>query len=246
MPRKFSGPLQPGRRTAKVPKRIPRRKSIPVSKVTKLIKNVQLRNCETFRNSGYAQGTDMLHNVTRYYSGLLNTKQGIQNPDGGNTIDSTIPGGRTGAEIVAKGLSFKFHLERESAAAGSHFRVVVFKYKSGQSVNDSLFWQGASGNGANNMLRILDTIDTSEVKVLKHILVKPPIQGYFHSHLEFYVPLKNLKVRYPTGQSDGQSPSEPEHWNIGFAVVGDYKHSTAITSKIAELNYAWKLFYKDP
>ena len=243
MPRKYSGPLMPGQKSAKVPKRTYRRKTVPVRQVTKLIKNVALKQCETKRSSDYQQGLDLLHNVTRYYGGLLDVREGIFNPDGANTRDNlSFQGSRLGSEIIARGIGFKFQLEREGSHASACHRIIVFKYKQGQVLDDGLFWQGANGNGVQNILRMLDNIETSEVKVLKHILVKPYI-GWTTDFREFYINLKNMKVKYSSGLNEAQVP---EHWNIGFAVVAVDKHNTPITTKVSELNYSWKLYFKDP
>lgn len=222
-----------------------RAKSMPTRSLTRMIKNVSLKNSETKRSSDYQQGLVLNHNTTRYYGGLLDVRHGIGNPDGGNTRDNlSIPGTRVGAEIFAKGLSFKFQLERDTSHPDTFHRIVVFKYKQGQTLDDGLFWQGANGNGVNNILRTLDTIETSEVKVLKHLLVRPTTNlGLYTDHREFYVNLKNTRVKYSSGLNELETP---EHWNIGFAVVAVSKHNVPITAAVATLNYSWKLFFKDP
>ena len=81
MPRKYSGPLQPGKRTAMVPRRRPAKKVPTTKKLTALIKRVSLAQCETKRSSDYLQCHPLFHNVTQYYLNLLNTTQGEGNPD---------------------------------------------------------------------------------------------------------------------------------------------------------------------
>lgn len=241
MPRKYSGPLQPGTRSAMVPKGKPRRytrKTVPVKQVTRLIKNVALKNCETKRSAKFEEGKDLLHNITVYQTGLLATSQGDDNPDGANRY----PGSREGAEIIARGLNFKFYLER--VKADTHYKIIVFKYKSGDTVNDGSFWQGGTGTGANDIMRIIDTIETSRFKVLKQLIVQPSGHGWYTKELNFYINLRNMRVKYPSGYNE--SNTTPDGWDIGFAVVGCDKIATATTDKVGELNYAWKLTYKDP
>ena len=73
-------------------------------------------------------------------------------------------------------------------------------------------------------------------------MVKPYV-GWTTDYREFYINLKNMKVKYSSGLNEAQVP---EHWNIGFAVVAVDKHNVATSTKISELNYSWKLYFKDP
>lgn len=219
-----------------------RSKSVPTRSLTKMIKNVSLKNSETKRSSDYFQGQDLFHNKTVYHGGLINVKVGTGNPDGLNTRDgSGFQGSRIGNEIICRGIAFKFYLERLSGGANSHFRICVFKYRQGATLDDAYFWQAGAGDGQNDILRINDSIDTSEIKVLKHLTIRPSGHGWYTGNVDFYVLLKNWKVKFSTGTS-----GQPEHYNIGFAVVAVDKHNTPVTTHIADLNYAWKLFYKDP
>lgn len=236
MPRKYLGPLQPGKRTAMVPRRRPAAKKVSTKSITSLIKKVSLAQVETRRSAFYGEGSDLLHNTTQYYGGLLNTTVGTNNPDGANHY----PGQRIGSEIIAKAINFKFYLERQSSNSSSHFKVIVFRYPSHNfTLNDGNFWQGGSGSGANNILRIIDTIAINKITVLKQFIVRPNDQ--LTKELNFYIPLRNKKIVY-----NDNSSVTPKDFNIGFAIVGCDKIGDATTSKIGELNYAWKMTYKDP
>jgi hypothetical protein len=237
MPRKYSGPLQPGRRTAMVPRRRPRaKKPVTTKNITALIKRVSLAQVETKRSSSYLENRDIMHNITQYHGNFLNTTQGDGNPDGANNF----PGQRIGNEIIAKALTFKLYLERQSSNSSTHFKVIVFKYPSHNfTLNDGNFWQGANGVGALNVLRIIDTIATNKITVLKQVIVRP--NDVLTKELSFYIPLKNKKIVY----NDNNSVT-PKDFNIGLAVVGCDKIGDATTDQVGELNYAWKLTYKDP
>ena len=237
MPRKYLGPLQPGRRTAMVPKRRPaRKKPVTTKNLTSLIKRVSLQNVETKRSAKYHEGVQLLHNVTRYYSALLNTTQGDGNPDGANQY----PGPRIGNEIIAKALNFKFYLERDTGTGGSaHFKIIVFKYPSYYAIDDGRFWQGASGAGGNNILRIIDTIATNKITVLKQVILRP--HQFYTKELQLYIPLKNKKIVY-----EDNNTTTPKDFNIGYAIVACDKIGTAITTQVAKMNVAWKFTFKDP
>lgn len=236
MPRKYSGPLQPGKRSAMVPRRRPiRRKVAQTKNLTALIKRVSLSQVETKRSSDYGENNDMFHNVTIYKVNLLATNQGDGNPDGADHY----PGQRIGNEIIAKALSFKFYLERQSSNVSTHFKIIVFKYPSHFAINDGSFWQGANGAGANNILRIIDTVATNKITIVKQIIVRPTITQT--KELNFYVPLRNRKVVY-----QDNNHSYPKDFNFGFCIVGCDKIGDNANTKIGELNYAWKLTYKDP
>lgn len=237
MPRKYAGPLQPGRRTAMVPRR-PRKKppASSTAKLTKLIKKVSLSQCETKRSSSYLENRNIMHNITEYHGNFLNTTQGDGNPDGANQY----PGQRIGNEIIAKALNFKIYLERQASNLSTHFKVIIFKYPSHNfTLNDGNFWQGANGVGGLNVLRIIDTIATNKITVLKQIIVRP--NDVQTKELSFTVPLKNKKIVY----NDNNSVT-PKDFNIGMAFVGCDKIGSATTNQVGEMNYAWKLTYKDP
>lgn len=214
------------------------RRTTPTTKsgLTSLIKRVSLGQVETKRSSKYQEGVDLMHNTTIYNLALLDTLQGDGNPDGANKY----PGERIGNEIIAKALSFKFYLERQSSNASSHFKVIVFQYPAaGFSVNDGTFWQGANGAGANNIMRIIDTVAVNKIKILKQVILRP--QQWYTRELSLYIPLGNKKIKYMDNNSQ-----YPQGMNIGFAIVGCDKIADSTSTKIGELNYAWKLTYKDP
>jgi hypothetical protein len=200
-----------------------------------MIKRVSLAQVETKRSSDYGENNDLFHNVSIYKINLLATSQGDGNPDGANHY----PGQRIGNEIIAKALSFKFYLERQSSNVSTHFKIIVFKYPSHFAINDNSFWQGANGLGANNILRIIDTVATNKITIVKQLIVRPTITQT--KELNFYVPLRNRKVVYQDNNN-----SLPKDFNFGFCIVGCDKIGDSTNTKVGELNYAWKLTYKDP
>ena len=176
-----------------VPRR-PRRPPAKKTNIVKLIKNVALSQVESKRKSEYSEGLQLLHNQTHYVTRVMATSQGITNPSGADNI----VGARIGNEIIAKGFSLKLYLESLNSYGSTHFKVVVFKYPTrvlqGVGVNDALLWQGAQGMGGNNILRIIDTIATNRVKVLKQVILRP--RQFYTKYHDIYINLKNKKVRY--------------------------------------------------
>ena len=239
MPRKYSGPLQAGKRTAMVPRR-PRRPPARKQSIVKLIKTVALSQCESKRKSEYSEGLNLIHNQTHYVTRIMATTQGITNPSG---ADNIIPAARIGNEIIAKGFSLKLYLESINSYGSTHYKVIVFKYPTrvmqSVGVNDALLWQGANGVGGNNILRIIDTIATNRVKVLKQTILRP--HQFYTKYHEIYINLKNKKIRYVEDKA-----TDPQFEDLGFAVVACNEFGTPANTHIANLHYNLRFTFKDP
>lgn len=242
MPRRFSGPLLPGTRSVRTLNRRPKRRmsTKKTSSLTSMIKRVSLSQVETKRKSAYSEGINLGHNITHYVDRIMATKQGVQNPSG---ADNIVPDARIGNEIIAKGLSIKFYLDSLESGASTHFKIVVFKYPTrvlqGPGVNDNLLWQGAAGLGNNNVLRIIDTVATNRVKILKQVILRP--RNFLTKYHDIYIDLKNTKIRY-----NEDAASDPQLEDIAFAVVACDTFGTATGNHVANLNYNMRFTFKDP
>lgn len=257
MPRKFLGPLQPGRRTAMVPRRKPRpRKLTSVKKITSVMKTVALKQCETKRATRFKEDITLGHNQTHYTSSLLDTVQGINNPGGGEgTLQGFI---RIGNEIIARGISFKLWMENNPDHPNLMFKVIVFKYNQrlspvldGQTA-DTILWQGGDGNGS-IVNRMLDTIATNRVKVLFQQIVKPvpfnQLQGADDNIvasskttlIDKYINLNNMKLKYTANNGE-----DPFLTNVGLAIVPYDRFATQQDIPVAKFGFSIRSYFKDP
>lgn len=253
MPRKFSGPLMPGQRSAKVPKK-PRRKPT-VKNLTPLVKRIQLNQCETQRASSYHGHTvdgagvvELAHNRTKFFPRLYATSQGPANPYGSDPTPLHIPGQRVGNQVIAKGLSLKLQLDNHTLGSSPGYRaisykVVLFEYDADiddNDVDEGLLWQGQNGDGVNNMLRSVDSIATNRVKVIKQFIIKENLDTGI-SIRNYYIPLKEKKINY-----QGNDSTRPQHRNLCFSITPICTMRTTVGDHVADMSAAIKFTYKDP
>lgn len=250
MPRRFSGPLVPGTKsTRQFNRRVPRRprRQANLASVTKLMKSVALKQCETKRISLYIEDEPLFHNVTKYIPALLDTVQGVENPG----ANAPFPLGRirVGNEIIARGISIKFWLQNAVPHPNLMYRIVVFKYPTlvGPVLSDSRLWQGKDGAGS-DMNRMIDTIATNRVKILYSTIIKPTpftqeqFDGVAKTTLfEKYISLRNMKLKY---KEDGGQ--DPMFQNVGIAIVPYDRFQTAESTQVATLGHTIRTYFKDP
>lgn len=221
-----------------------------VKSLTRMIKSVQLRQCETKRSSQYTDNPVRLyHNGTYYTQFLLATNQGTQNPNGLDQAE----GNRIGDEVIAKGLSLKWLMENKVDRPNVSYKIIVFEYSSKvQTITDGEFWSGTDGIGA-PMTRLLDRPNTDKIKVLKVIHSSPTKEAQYsvqatstgpwqksHYHT-CYIPLNNKKIQY---NQDGGSNTRFR--NIGFAVLAYDVFTTLTTDILANMQWSSTFYYKDP
>jgi len=230
------------RRNPRPPPRRKRKAPANVNKLTKLIKNTQLRVCETKKANRQYQNIALKHNATHYSNNYLRTRQGLEDPEGMNqTIDN-----RIGDEIYATGLQMKFMFLTEVGRPNLNVRVYIFKYRSETFLTDADFWCGTDGQGG-LMPRFIDYPNKEKVQILKSFTVthapnNSNVSGGKQLTMKnCWINLKNMKVKYDS--DDGQYPK----WkDIGVAVVCYDSNSTSYNTQIGEYNYSARLFFKDP
>ena len=134
--------------------------------------------------------------------------------------------------------------ERAAGFPSTHIKVIMFKYNSNLSIGDANFWQGVHPGSASNpvLLRVIDTVDTSKIRVLKQVIIRPLHSN--HSEYQCWLNLKNEKIRYPN--QGVANASTPEKTDIGFAVVACNHGNLSTMDQVAHFTYAWKFLYKDP
>lgn len=241
MPRKYAGPLQPGKRSAYVPKQRRNRRRSLVSK----IKRVSLNQCETKTNGlkTDAEGIAMFHNRTAYVQNLLETFQG-QTANPGTTILSN----RIGNEVIARGLKIQLQFLTTPRRPNFNMRFYVFRHEANEPPQDSNFWVGPAGAGGNQN-RMIDFPDTRNITVLKTFIIQNrntlPVDGdngTVHAvYKDIYIPMKNKKIKY-----DSNDSNVPKYTTIGMCATCFDANDTLETDIIAYWNYSTRFYYKDP
>jgi hypothetical protein len=261
MPRKYAGPLQPGKRSAYVPglrrNRYPVRRKPRNKKIASVAKKVALQIAEPKQASQiFSSLTDpghqtLGHNVTHYQTNLLKTEQGnTANP--GTNVQSN----RIGNEIYAKGLKLRMQFINGVTQSNVCYKVYVFRYQSGKAMTDAGFWCGPSGGGG-TMNRMLDFVDTREITILKTMIINtanvtanmnqviqsgtPNHIGRMHStYKDIWIPL-NRKIKY-----DDNNSTVPKFTDIGLAVVAYDVNNTTQGAHIGYLDFVSRLYFRDP
>lgn len=250
MPRKYSGPLQPGKRSAYVPGRRNRRR-LPVKDLQKMIKRVSLNQCETKTSVQHAGATsgdpavDLFHNVTHYVPNLLASEQAITANPGALVIAN-----RIGNEVIARGLKIKLQFISDPAHPNVNIRGYVFRYEANEAPADANFWSGPSGAGG-TMLRFLDTPDTRNVSIVKTFTVQnrnvsfnvdAGTTRYVHNvYKDLWIPLKNKKIVY-----DSNDSQVPKYTTYGMCFTVFDANNTLQTDIIQYLSYTSRFYFKDP
>lgn len=251
MPRKYSGPLQPGKRSAYV-KGLRRNRAgggRPRKQLKSTIKSVALSLSETKKaNQRYAGGSNaqpLFHNVTDYWSNLLATTEGTADPQGVDDYRES----RIGTDIIARGIKIRFMFISSPDRPNLNLMVYIYKYNSKTAQQDSVFWAGPAGSGATNN-RFLDHPNTDRVKILKKFIVqnvnKVAIndQGTVHTvYRELWLPMKNRKIRYDNDSNNGDVPMFTD---IGICVTAFDATNTLVTDEIAYWTASSQLYFKDP
>lgn len=247
MPRKYSGPLQPGRVSAYVPGQ--RRNRYPVFRrprrkpLAKMMQAISLKQCETKTASQYENSVDLFHNQTHYVTNLLRCGQAVTANPGTTELNN-----RIGNEVVARGLKIKLQFISDPKRPNMNVRYFVFRYEGRETPTDANFWVGPGGAGG-NMNRMLDHADTRNVTILKTGLVqnrnKLPIDAdagtVNNIYRDIWIPMKNKKITY-----DANNSSLPKYTTIGMAFVAYDANNTLQTDIIQYLGYSTRFYFKDP
>ena len=250
-PRKYAGPLQPGKKSAKVPK------GSKEKSLTKKIENVSLKQCETKQSNQYTSSLQVLGHNTTYYAGqLLATTQGFT--EGGGAAQATR--NRIGNRVVAVGLRLKLYFENEAVRPNVMYRIIIFKYNTlllagGASITDNEFWEGPQAQGQ-IINRMLDKVRTKNITIIKSIVVKPtyqanysiqtagpvPVGPFVKTDLHsYYIPLYNKQIQYRDENS-----VFPTRDGYGFAVCAFDAQNTAQSTHITNLMWQSTFYFKDP
>lgn len=214
------------------------------------IKRIVLAQCETKKSyqrlGGGTTSTELFHNVTHYYTNLLHTTQGFDDPQG-NTQDSR---NRIGTDIIARGMKVKIMFISHTDRPNMNIHCYLFKYNTTQfAMTDALFWAGPAGLGTDSN-RLLDHPNSDRVTALKKITVQnrnnysiAPSNRVNTCFREFYFPFRNWKVRYDNDTGGGHYPM---YKDIGLAVVAFDSPDTNELQSVAWVTATTCLYFKDP
>ena len=231
------------------------RRTRPIRSLNRQIKRISLNNCETKKSClRYAAGTNaqpLYHNLSDYWGNLLQTTQGVTDPQG----NALARNNRIGTDIIARGLKLKFMFISTVDRPNLNLMVYVFKYNvrdgEGGSLDDAVFWAGPAGQGGTSN-RFLDHANTDKVQVMRKFVVQN-LNNYNVSdgghnrvhtcYREIYINLKNTKIRYDNELLAGQYPM----WkDIGICVTAFDATNSGPTDIVGYWTGSSVLYFKDP
>ena len=233
------------------------------SALARKIKSISLAQSETKVASTLHTGLQLGHNNTLFALNLMKSAQSDRNNPGNNEYEN-----RIGNEIVARGLKLRVQLINAPTKANVTYKWFLFRYPSGKAMTDADFWVGPSGQGATQN-RMIDFIDTREVKILKSGIVRtahktanmnqstnytnathPYILGTaqdgstpgMHStYFDIWYSFGNRKIKY-----DGNNSTVPKFTDIGLAVVPYDVNNTPQGTLLGYLDFTHRFYFKDP
>jgi len=235
------------------------RKKRPTARLTRVIKSVALKQCETKRSSQYTEpGQNLFHNLAYYAGNLLATTQGVSDPAGLTVATRN----RVGDEVIGRGISLKFFFQNASDRPNVMYRIIMFRYNTLQDIptipsvlSDQYFWSGTDGQSG-NMNRTLDRPKTERVKILKEHWIYPEKQANYSiqtagpvpvgpfvktMHRHFWLPLNNQKIKYR-----GDNSNFARFTDIGFMVLAYDAITTQQTDNVSTFQWQSTFYYKDP
>lgn len=224
------------------------KRSMPTRKLVNLIKKVSLKTSETKMAYTIVENNQLYHNVANIKQDMLYTTQGITATDTGTSSYSN----RIGDEVIARGLSLKFWFANKLDRPNVMYRLVVFRYTSGDTVTSNDVFLSATTNF------MLKDYNTAKVKVLYSKIFNLQVglsansgsSGWgsaglvgkeAHRLVKVWIPLKNKKLKY-----EGDLSGVPKWTDIGFCIVPYDSYGTLTTDNIASYAYHSKFYFKDP
>lgn len=215
------------------------------NRLVRLIKAVSLKQCETKNTHTIVENQQLYHNVPFVFNSvLLKTEIGTNDTDTG-TSNFTC---RLGDEVVARGISIKMWLANKLDRPDLMYKIVVFKYRSGTTINpnaDPYVSQGTS----NYLLRDYN-VEKFKIVLTRRVRVSTSAQRITsqdvfngaegHKAVNIWIPLKNKKIKY----EDGSSTPLMTEYAIGVVAYDSY--GTLTTDNICSFAYSAKFYFKDP
>lgn len=179
----------------------------------------------------------LFHNKVFYLETLLQTKQGVEDPN-----DYSSASARVGDELILKNINIRFLLS--SFRPNVVYKLVLFWYTAGTTLTDAdvYFTQGT---------KLLDRYNTEQISIIDQKMIQPGTinrTGSDDNTTSFQrrtqlVSLngnwKSKKIIYDEGGTS------PRFKDIGLAVVAYDSISTLQSDQLGELVYDYKMKFKD-
>ncbi len=182
-----------------------------------------------------AENVQLFHNKPLYVGELLNTAQGVTDPN-----DQTTNKARIGDELLLRNLNIRFWLSNKLDRPNCMYKLYMFWYDQAVTLSDAVVYF-TQGN------KMLDRINNENIGIIdkKTIFSKEMYlngtEKFEHSQLcTLNGNWKGKKIKYDDGS---QTPS---HKNIGFAVACYDAYGTLQTDNIASLAYDYVMRFQDP
>lgn len=226
-------------------KKMYKKKSYGKKSLVSLIKKVSLKSSETKNTHQIIENTQLYHNSVNVISySLLYLEQGIKDDDTGTQKFDC----RIGDEIIARGISIKLWVANKLDRPDVMYRVAVYKYRAGTTLNTSLDPYVSQGT-SNFMIRDFNVEKFKIVKTFRfkistsaqRITSTDTFQGAEgHKAINIWIPLKNKRIKYEDG---GNTPLFIDY---AFSIVAYDSYGTLITDNIASIAFNRKFYFKDP
>lgn len=206
-----------------------------VKAVKAVSRSVLRKTMETKTVGKTAENVQLFHNKPLYIGELLNTAQGVTDPN-----DQTTNKARIGDEILLRNLNIRFWLSNKLDRPNVMYKLYMFWYDNAVTLSDAVVYFTQSN-------KMLDRINNENVGIIdqKTIFSKEMYlngtEKFEHSQLcTLNGNWKGKKIKYDDGS---QTPS---HKNIGVCVACYDAYGTLQTDNIASLAYNYVVRFQDP
>lgn len=213
-------------------------------KLTKLLKNISLKNAETKYKIQTVENAQLYHNAGTTSTGNYVLLSNLLQTNQGQTQNT-----RLGDEVVGRGLSIKLWLSAKNDRPNVLFRVILFTTPPDQasSAAPTSLFMGENGN------KIIDNITTDRYNVIFNKVIKIKTGDFSletgatlrESSMFFkkYINLKNRKIVY---QVDNGAVPKYSNNCMSIAVIPYDAFGTLTTDNIASCACITKFYFKDP
>lgn len=206
------------------------------AKATRAIaKDVLRKTMETKTVVIWNENRQLYHNKPDYIGDLINTTQGLTDPN-----DGTGNAARIGDSLLLRNLNVRLWLSNKLDRPNVMYKCYLFWYEQGVTLNDALVFF-TQGN------KMLDRINTEQVGIIdkKTIFSKEMYlngtEKFEHSQLcTLNGNWKGKKIVYDNGAA------HPSHKNIGLCVACYDAYGTLQTDNIASYAYNVAMRFQDP
>jgi len=206
-----------------------------VKAVRTVTKQVLRKTMETKTVGKNAENIQLFHNKALYQGDLLNTGQGVEDPD-----DQSTNKARIGDEVLLRNLNVRFWLSNKLDRPNCMYKLFLFWYDAGLTLTDGLCFFTQTN-------KMLDRINNENIGIIdqKTVFSKDMYDNgtekWEHSQLcTLNGNWKGKKIKYDDGSGG------PSHKNIGFCVVVYDSFGTLQTDNISSLAYNYVMRFQDP